>query len=235
MIQVDGLIKRFGYTVVLRGVSLRIPEGQTVVLLGPNGAGKTTLLRILATLLKPSAGRVRIGGFDLAKNPHRVRHLLGYVSHQPLLYPDLSARENLRFFARLYGMPRADVRIDELLETVGLARRADDLVRTFSRGMVQRLTIARALLHNPPILLLDEPDTGLDPHAAAMLAALLRDVAGSGRTILLTTHNLARGVDFADRVLVLAGGKIVADEPAAQLTTGSLSELYTSAVARGRA
>lgn len=235
MIQVDGLIKRFGYTVVLRGVSLRIPEGQTVVLLGPNGAGKTTLLRILATLLKPSAGRVRIGGFDLAKNPHRVRHLLGYVSHQPLLYPDLSARENLRFFARLYGMSRADVRIDELLETVGLARRADDLVRTFSRGMVQRLTIARALLHNPPILLLDEPDTGLDPHAAAMLAALLRDVAGSGRTILLTTHNLARGVDFADRVLVLAGGKIVADEPAAQLTTGSLSELYTSAVARGRA
>ncbi len=235
MIQVQGLVKRFGYTVVLRGVSLHIPEGQTVVLLGPNGAGKTTFLRILATLLKPSAGRVRVGGFDLAKESHRVRHLLGYVSHQPLLYPDLSARENLRFFARLYGLFHPENRIDELLERVGLLRRADDLVRTFSRGMVQRLTIARALLHDPPILLLDEPDTGLDPHAAAMLAALLRDVAGSGRTILLTTHNLARGVDFADRVIVLAGGKIVADESASHLTSSSLSELYTSAVAGGRA
>ncbi len=235
MIRVQGLVKRFGYTIVLRGVSLHIPEGQTVVLLGPNGAGKTTFLRILATLLKPSAGRVQIGGFDLAKEPHRVRHLLGYVSHQPLLYPDLSARENLRFFARLYGMFHPDDRIDELLAKVGLLRRADDLVRTFSRGMVQRLTITRALLHNPPILLLDEPDTGLDPHAAAMLAALLRDVAGSGRTILLTTHNLARGVDFADRVLVLAGGKVVADEPASYLTSSSLSDLYTSAVAGGRA
>ncbi len=233
MIQVRGLVKRFGYTVVLRGVSLDVPAGQTVVLLGPNGAGKTTLLRILATLIKPSAGHVSVGGHDLVRHPEAVRHLLGYVSHQPLLYPDLSARENLRFYARLYGMERPEPRIEEMLETVGLARRADDLVRTFSRGMVQRLTIARALLHNPPVLLLDEPDTGLDPQAAAMLARLLRSVAGEGRTILLTTHNLARGVDFADRVLVLAGGKIVADEPAGALTAGMLSELYSNAVARG--
>lgn len=233
MIQVRGLVKRFGYTVVLRGVSLDVPAGQTVVLLGPNGAGKTTLLRILATLLKPSAGRVAIGGYDLVRHPEAVRHLLGYVSHQPLLYPDLSARENLRFYARLYGMEKPGARIEEMLEVVGLARRGDDLVRTFSRGMVQRLTIARALLHNPPILLLDEPDTGLDPQAAAMLARLLRSVAGEGRTILLTTHNLARGVDFADRVLVLAGGKIVADEPASALTSSTLSELYTDVVTRG--
>ncbi len=233
MIQVRGLVKRFGYTVVLRGVSLDVPAGQTVVLLGPNGAGKTTLLRILATLLKPSAGQVFVDGHDLVRHPEAVRHLLGYVSHQPLLYPDLSARENLRFYARLYGMEKPDTRIDEMLEIVGLSRRGDDLVRTFSRGMVQRLTIARALLHNPPVLLLDEPDTGLDPQAAAMLARLLREVAGTGRTILLTTHNLARGMDFADRVVVLAGGRIVVDQPAHMLTSGTLAELYTNAVAQG--
>ncbi len=232
MIRVRGLVKRFGYTVVLRGVSLEVPAGQTVVLLGPNGAGKTTLLRILATLLRPTAGEILINGEDAVRHPERVRHLLGYVSHQPLVYPDLSAQENLRFYARLYGLEHPEGRIREMLEVVGLHRRAHDLVRTFSRGMVQRLTIARALLHNPPVLLLDEPDTGLDPQAAAMLARLLRQVAGEGRTILLTTHNLARGVDFADRVVVLAGGRIVVDRPTQALGVGELSDLYARAVAQ---
>ncbi len=235
MIRVQGLVKRFGYTIVLRGVSLEVPTGQTVVLLGPNGAGKTTLLRILATLLRPNAGQAFVGGHDLIRHPDRVRHLLGYVSHQPLLYPDLSARENLRFYARLYGIEKEDARVSEMLEMVGLGQRADDLVRTFSRGMLQRLTIARALLHNPPVLLLDEPDTGLDPQAAAMLARLLRMVAGEGRTILLTTHNLARGVDFADRVVILSGGRIVVDQPTHALSASDLSELYTNAVTQGAA
>ncbi len=235
MIRVQGLVKRFGYTIVLRGVSLEVPTGQTVVLLGPNGAGKTTLLRILATLLRPNAGQAFVGGHDLIRHPDRVRHLLGYVSHQPLLYPDLSARENLRFYARLYGIENEDARVSEMLEMVGLGQRADDLVRTFSRGMLQRLTIARALLHNPPVLLLDEPDTGLDPQAAAMLARLLRMVAGEGRTILLTTHNLARGVDFADRVVILSGGRIVVDQPTHALSASDLSELYTNAVTQGAA
>ncbi|NPA90485.1 MAG: heme ABC exporter ATP-binding protein CcmA [Chloroflexi bacterium] len=232
MIHVRGLVKRFGYTVVLKGISLDIEAGESVVLLGPNGAGKTTLLRILATLLKPSAGRVTVAGEDIVRHPQAVRHLLGYVSHHPLLYPDLTARENLRFYAQLYGLPEPDARIDELLERVGLARRGDDLVRTFSRGMVQRLTIARALLHNPPILLLDEPDTGLDPQAANMLARLLQDVAVEGRTILLTTHNLSRGVDFARRVVVLAGGRIVTDRPTEGLEVQDLSRLYLDAVAQ---
>ncbi len=235
MIRVQGLVKRFGYTIVLRGVSLEVPTGQTVVLLGPNGAGKTTLLRILATLLRPNAGQAFVGGHDLIRHPDRVRHLLGYVSHQPLLYPDLSARENLRFYARLYGIEKEDARVSEMLEMVGLGQRADDLVRTFSRGMLQRLTIARALLHNPPVLLLDEPDTGLDPQAAAMLARLLRMVAGEGRTILLTTHNLARGVDFADRVVILSGGRIVVDQPTHALSASDLSEIYTNAVTQGAA
>ncbi len=232
MIQVRGLVKRFGYTIVLRGVSLDVQAGETVVLLGPNGAGKTTLLRILATLLKPNAGRVMIDGRDIVKEPHMVRHLLGYVSHQTLVYPDLSARENLQFYARLYGLLRADDRIQEMLTLVGLGKRGDDLTRTFSRGMVQRLTIARALLHNPPILLLDEPDTGLDPQAAAMLARLLRQVAGAGRTILLTTHNISRGIDFADRVVILSRGRIVEDRPSAGLGPKELSELYLGSVAR---
>ncbi len=230
MIRVRGLVKRFGYTIVLKGISLDIEAGESVVLLGPNGAGKTTLLRILATLLKPSAGRVTIADQDIVKSPHNVRHLLGYVSHQPLLYPDLSARENLRFYARLYGLTKPEPRIEEMLELVGLARRGDDLVRTFSRGMVQRLTIARALLHNPPILLLDEPDTGLDPQAAGMLARLLKEVAGEGRTILLTTHNLSRGIDFAHRVVVLSGGRIVTDRPTRDLSVQELSQLYLDAV-----
>jgi len=230
VIEARGLVKRFGYTVVLRGVNLRVNAGETVVLLGPNGAGKTTLLRILATLLRPSAGTVRVGGHDLSRNPGMVRHLLGFVSHQPLLYRDLSAVENLRFYARLYGMDGPEERISLLLDQVGLGKRGDDLVRTFSRGMVQRLTIARALLHNPPILLLDEPDTGLDPQAGAMLVRLLRDVSGEGRTILLTTHNLARGIDFADRVVILARGRVVMDTPAVDLTAGALSRLYNDAV-----
>ncbi len=232
MIEVRGLIKRFGYTVVLGGVSLTVPTGQTVVLLGPNGAGKTTLLRILATLLRPTMGEVYIHGEDAVRRPERVRHLLGYVSHQALVYPDLTAMENLHFYARLYGLPEASRRVQEMLEVVGLARRAHDLVRTFSRGMVQRLTIARALLHNPPVLLLDEPDTGLDPQAAAMLVKLLREVAQAGRTVLFTTHNLTRGVDFADRVLILAGGRIVVDRPATSLDVAQLSRLYARAAAQ---
>ncbi len=230
MIHVRGLVKRFGYTLVLKGVSLDIAEGESVVLLGPNGAGKTTFLRILATLLKPSAGRVTIADQDIVRFPHHVRHLLGYVSHQSLLYPDLTARENLRFYARLYGLRRPEERIEEMLALVGLAQRGDDLVRTFSRGMVQRLTIARALLHNPPILLLDEPDTGLDPQAASMLARLLQDVAGEGRTILLTTHNLSRGIDFARRAIILSGGRIVTDRPTHDLSVQDLSQLYLDAV-----
>ena len=232
MIQVKGLVKRFGYTVVLRGVSLEVPAGQTVVLLGPNGAGKTTLLRILATLLRPTAGEVYIHGEDAIRRPKRVRHLLGYVSHQPLVYPDLTAEENLHFYARLYGLSTPERRVRDMLEMVGLARRAQDLVRTFSRGMVQRLTIARALLHNPPVLLLDEPDTGLDPQASTMLVQLLREIAQAGRTVLFTTHNLSRGVDFADRVLILAGGQVVVDEPAASLNVAKLSHLYAHAAAQ---
>ncbi len=233
LIEISNLQKAFGRHRVLRGINLDIEAGSSVVLFGPNGAGKTTLLHILATLSRPSGGRVRVAGVDVTSNPEGIRQYLGLVSHAPLLYDDLSAAENLEFYARLYGIASPEARIRELLERVGLIHRRRDTVRTFSRGMVQRLAIARALLHNPPILLLDEPDTGLDPQAAEMMTGLLAELGGSERTVLMTTHHLERGLELADRVLVLSAGAIVFDTPADGLTYGDLRPLYDRYVGSG--
>ncbi len=233
LIAITGLQKTFGRHRVLRSIDLDIAAGSSVVLFGPNGAGKTTLLRILATLSRPSAGKVRVAGVEITANPEGIRQYLGLVGHAPLLYDDLSAAENLGFYARLYGLTNPEPRIQELLERVGLWRRRKDLVRTFSRGMVQRLAIARALLHNPPILLLDEPDTGLDPQAAEMMTGLLREIGGSDRTVFMTTHHLERGLELADRVLMLAGGNLVFDQPAATLSYNELRPLYDRYVGTG--
>ncbi len=222
MISIQHLQKRFGYTWVLRDVNLDVGGGEFVVLFGPNGAGKTTLLRILTTLSAPSAGHVHVGGYDVMSDPARVRRLIGYVAHQPMLYPDLSAGENLQFFARLYDVPDAAARIDEVLRRVRLAHRRSDRVRTYSRGMLQRLAIARALLADPPVLLLDEPDDGLDPEAADQLPAYL----GSARTTLMISHNLARGLAMANRVALLAQGRIVFDVQARDLSIGELESQY---------
>ncbi len=233
LIEVVGLRKAFGRHRVLKGVDLAIDAGESVVLFGPNGAGKTTFLRILATLSKPTSGTVRVAGVDIKNNPEGIRQYLGLVTHAPLLYTDLSAEENLAFYARLYGIDAPARRIDELLERVGLLHRRHDLVRTFSRGMVQRMAIARALLHNPPILLLDEPDTGLDPQAAEMMTDFLREIGGSERTVLMTTHHLERGLELADRVLILQGGRIVFDELADALSYEQLRPTYDEYVGAG--
>ena len=233
LIEVQALRKAFGRHRVLKGLDLNIQAGESVVLFGPNGAGKTTFLRILATLSKPTSGTVRISGVDINDNPEGIRQYLGLVTHAPLLYGDLSAQENLRFYGRLYGIANAEKRIHELLERVGLLHRRKDLVRTFSRGMVQRMAIARALLHNPPILLLDEPDTGLDPQAAEMMTDFLREIGGSQRTVLMTTHHLERGLALADRVLILQGGRIRFDEQADALSYETLRPTYDSYVGTG--
>ncbi|RME84301.1 MAG: heme ABC exporter ATP-binding protein CcmA [Caldilineae bacterium] len=233
LIQVRGLRKAFGRHRVLRGIDLDIPAGASFVLFGPNGAGKTTFLRILATLSRPTSGQVRVAGVEIGDNPEGIRQYLGLVSHAPLLYDDLSAAENLRFYARLYGIPDAEARIKEMLERVGLYHRRRDLVRTFSRGMVQRMAIARALLHNPPILLLDEPDTGLDPQAAEMMTGLLRELGGSERTIVMTTHHLERGLEIADRIAILSGGTLVFDAAASGLSYKDLRPLYDRYVGTG--
>jgi heme exporter protein A len=208
MIDARGLAKSFDDHVVLRGMDLHVVSGKCLALVGPNGAGKTTLLRILATLSKPTAGSVRIAGIDLADGAAEIRQKIGFLSHQPLLYGDLSAQENLRFYGRMYDVANLHERISSMLRQVGLERNRHDLVRTFSRGMKQRLAIARALLHDPPVLLLDEPYTGLDQQATGILDAVLRDVGPSSRAALLTTHDLEHGLSVSHRVAVLVNGKI---------------------------
>jgi heme exporter protein A len=226
MIQIRNLIKTFGHRIVLRGVDLTINEGDFTVLMGANGAGKTTLLHIVATLSKPTGGDVLINGYRLAEAASELRRYIGLVSHKTLLYDDLTAVQNLRFYARMYDLPDAAERIETVLGQVGLHQRGNDPVRTYSRGMQQRLAIARAILHNPPILLLDEPDTGLDQHAADMLAQLLSAVDISQRTILMTTHNLERGLSLGNRVVILARGKIVYDMPRQALDLETIREQY---------
>ncbi|MEA2351005.1 MAG: heme exporter protein [Thermoleophilaceae bacterium] len=214
-IALEGLERRYGDRPALRGVTAHVGEGQTLVLFGANGAGKTTLLRVLATLLRPHGGRVSVLGASLPGESWKVRGRVGYLGHEPLVYPDLTARENLLFHARLHGVAAA--RVDELLRAVGLERRAGDPVRELSRGMVQRLAAARAVLHDPPVLLLDEPRAGLDPVAAEELEPLIG--RASGRTRVLVTHDVERGLREADVVLglragaaELAGGRAAADE-----------------------
>ncbi len=228
MIEAFGVTKVFGLRPVLRGVDLRVENGAFLTLFGPNGAGKTTFLRILSSLSRPTTGAVRIAGYVLPQQASEVRSVLGVVSHQPLLYGDLSAEENLRFYARMYALPREsrEDRIAEVIEAVGLRKRGRDLVRTFSRGMQQRLAIARAVLHAPPVLLLDEPYTGLDQDAAAILDDVLHEVATRGRTVLMTTHNVARGLAMADRVAILSKGKIAYEAGRDGLSVTSFAETY---------
>jgi heme exporter protein A len=202
-IALDRLERRYGDRTVLAGVSLRLGEGQTLTLFGENGAGKTTLLRILATLLRPHAGGVEVLGCALPREAWRLRGRVGLLAHEPLLYPRLSGRENLRLHARLHGV--ALERIDSLLDAVGLRGRADDPVDELSRGMVQRLAAARAVLHDPPLLLLDEPRAGLDPGAAEQLEPLIG--RSSGRTRVLVTHDVERGLAEADLAIGLRDGR----------------------------
>ena len=202
-IALDGLERRYGDRTVLAGVTLRLPEGATLAVFGSNGAGKTTLLRVLATLLRPHGGGVEVLGAALPRDAWKVRGRVGLLGHEPLLYPRLSGRENLRLHARLHGLPLE--RIDELLEAVGLVTRADDPVDELSRGMVQRLAAARAVLHDPPLLLLDEPRAGLDPAAAEQLEPLIG--RSSGRTRVLVTHDVDRGLAEADLAIGLRDGR----------------------------
>lgn len=208
---------------------MSIARGEFVSLLGPNGSGKSTLIRLLCGLTRATSGVIRVGGWELPNEAYAVRAQIGLVSHKPLLYENLSAAENLRFFARLYNLPEAtlDERIAERLAEVGLAKRSRDLVRTFSRGMLQRLSIARALLHNPDILLLDEPYTGLDQDAAAVLDNLLRQAHSGERTILMSTHDLPRAAALASRVIILSRGAIGYDQPAAGMDGLQLASIYT--------
>jgi heme exporter protein A len=231
VIDVRKLVKRFGLKSVLRGLDFHVEPGEFVALFGPNGAGKTTFLRILASLSRPSLGKVTIAGHDLPGNAAEVRRRLGVVSHLPLLYADLTAEENLRFYGRMYNLANLDARISEVLELVGLSHRRRDLVRTFSRGMQQRLAIGRAVLHDPDVILFDEPYTGLDQDASSMLDEVLRSVAAMGRTVVMTSHDLARAEDLASRFDVLSRGVIAASASRQDLERTNLLAFYKQALA----
>jgi heme exporter protein A len=211
--------RAYGERVALAGVTLELDAGRTLAVFGANGAGKTTLLRILATLLRPHRGAVRVLGHELPREGWAVRGKVGFLGHDPLLYRDLTARENLRFHARLHGVAAA--RIEALLETVGLQRRGDEPVHTFSRGMIQRLAVCRAVLHEPELLLLDEPLAGLDPGAAAAVAPLI-----AGGTRVLISHDVEHGLHEADLVLGLRNGRPALLAEAAQVAAADLRGLY---------
>jgi heme ABC exporter ATP-binding subunit CcmA len=224
------LAKHYGPVPALDGLDLEIPPGQFVLLLGPNGAGKSTLLRLAATLLRPTAGTLRLLGQDPQGGDRiALRRRIGLLSHQSFLYDHLTGRENLEFYARLYGLSDAAREVARALEAAGLPDRGDDRVRGYSRGMQQRLAIARALLHRPDLVLLDEPFTGLDREAADRLQERLRAVRADGRTCLMTTHDFHSAAPFADRVIVLRRGRVAADRPAAGLDAAGLEALFRSA------
>jgi heme exporter protein A len=230
-IVVDGLRKAFGRREVLKGISFSLERGGFLSIFGPNGAGKTTTLRVLATLLSPTAGRISVAGHDVREDPMPVRAAIGFISHNAMLYPDLTAQENLRFYADMYGVADREARIGELLERLELSHRRYDVVRTFSKGMRQRLAIARAVLHRPRVLLLDEPHSGLDPRAVDILDGLLREIRDE-HTFVMVTHNIAKGLEWASTVMIVDAGRIVY-EHAAGVDPAAFSAVYREHVQEG--
>jgi heme exporter protein A len=221
-IELAGLTRRYGERVALRDVTLSLPAGATLVVFGPNGAGKSTLLRVLSTLLRPHAGAVRVLGRALPDEGWAVRGRVGLLGHASLLYRDLTGWENLAFHARLHGV--ALDRADALLAQVGLASRATDKVHTYSRGMVQRLAVCRAVLHDPEVLLLDEPRANLDPAARELVEPLIG--AASGRTRVVTSHDPAGGLAEADLALGLRAGSAALLAPAREVDAAQIGALY---------
>lgn len=211
MIETLKLEKAFGYRQALKSTTLTVDAGQVVALAGPNGAGKSTLLRILATLSRPTRGRVAINRIEIPEGAMAARANIGYVGHQTLLYDELTVYENLRYYARLYAIDKSDARIREVAKQVGIEKRLTDTVRTLSRGYQQRAALARALLHRPRVLLFDEPWTGLDQNSSSVLNAIFENARQSGITVLFSTHEFERSLNAVDRALILRNGKIVYD------------------------
>jgi heme exporter protein A len=211
----------------LQGIDLQLESGKCLGLVGPNGAGKTTLLKILSTLTVPSSGTVTIAGLDASRAAERIRPLLGVLSHRTFLYGHLTAFENLHFYGRMLGVIQLGERIREVLETVGLATLGRQLVRTYSRGMQQRLAIARAVLHRPRLLLLDEPYNALDAQAVARVQELLRQLSGEGHTVVISTHDLPRGFELCDEIAIQRRGRIVDQITTSQNTLSTFSQLYS--------
>lgn len=227
-VEAHGLTKRFGNQVALDDVAISLEHNERLAILGSNGAGKTTLIALLATLMRPSAGSLRIMGHDSAAAPNELRRRIGVVAHRTYLYEELSAQENLLFYGRLYGVSDLAERVEMLLRLVDIYPRRHDQISNLSRGMQQRVALARALVHDPDVLLLDEPDTGLDQEHLALLASLVQGRAIPSRTVILTTHNQDRALSLCNRVAVLARGRLVFEAVSAELDGAKLQEAYRS-------
>lgn len=231
-IETKKLTKVFGDRKALDKVSIEVPEGAFLSIFGPNGAGKTTLVRTLATLSRATSGTALVAGFDAKEKPDKVREHIGLISHNPMLYPDLTAMENLMFTAQLYGVVNAEERVRELLRAVELDHRRFDVVRTFSRGMTQRLSIARALMNDPDVVFLDEPYAGLDPHAVEIFDGLIEQLR-DGRTFIMVSHDLQKGFDVCTHALVLARGRVVSYAPKEDIDFEQFRQLYRETVGMG--
>lgn len=226
VIAIDSVSKAFGARPVLKGIDLVVLRGQGLCICGINGAGKSTLLRIIAGLLKPESGTVKLCGFDVASDPEKTRSRLGVISHKSMLYPELTITENLMFFAKLYGVKNARDRVAQLLEEVRLSAYRHDKTSVLSRGMMQRLAIARAIVHHPDILLADEPFTGLDTQAGRHLIDSLQKFRAGGGTILMTSHDTKLALQCCDRAVVLDQGRFIFDAETARIDTDSFMEDY---------
>ncbi len=225
------LKKSYGLKPILRGIDLSVGQGERVALLGANGTGKTTLLRVLACLTRPSAGALTLQGFDIVREARVVRRLVGLVAHQPYLYEELTALENLLFFGHMYCVEHALAKATQLIRRVGLEKRMHERISTFSRGQAQRLAWARALLHSPSLLLLDEAETGLDQEGYALIDVLLQEHTARGGTTLFTTHQLERALSIGTRVVLLHKGKIAYQQHTAALPIEELRQRYRQVVA----
>ena len=226
-IETQGLTKSFGSHRALSGVDLSVGNGECLTIFGPNGAGKTTLMKLLATLSKPSAGSARVDGMDIRSHAVQIRRRLGVVTHSTYLYNDLTVSENLRFYGRMYRVPNLEHRIQEVVSQVQLESRLHDRVGTLSHGMQKRVAIARAVLHNPSIILLDEPESGLDPRATVMMRKILDTLNSGERTVVMTSHNLERGLEIADQVAIIHEGRIVYRAAKQEIAGADFQEIYS--------
>jgi len=223
---VEHLTKSFGSIQALNGIDLRLKRGEFLTIFGPNGAGKTTLLKILSSITKPTTGKAILAGYDITKEPQKVRESIGFISHEPYLYESLNALENISFFASMYGISKSREKAIEVIKKVGLENRMYDFVRTYSSGMKQRLAVARAIVHDPKILLLDEPYTGLDQHGSKIFSEMLSWLKTHKRTILMTTHNISEGLELSDRIAIINNGKIVFEKNTIEVELATFRELY---------